>query len=56
MWLKISGLQAIIGTIPEGSLDAKYQLCTVHFYRNIFSVIPRTRVKYISKMLKAIHV
>ena len=66
IWLKSRGLQGvrlIIGdkslgmleSIPEVFPDAKYQRCTVHFYRNIFSVTPRTRVKYIAKMLKAIH-
>ena len=35
--------------------EAKYQRCTVHFYRNIFSVTPRSTVKLVSKMLKAIH-
>ena len=34
---------------------AKYQRCIVHFYRNIFSVVPRTKARLVSKMLKAIH-
>lgn len=66
IWLKsrgLKGVRLIIGDKSLGMLesisevfpDAKYQRCTVHFYRNIFSVTPRTRVKYISKMLKAIH-
>ncbi|MFQ7451527.1 MAG: transposase [Flavonifractor plautii] len=29
--------------------------CTVHFYRNVFSVTPRSKVKLVAKMLKAIH-
>ena len=33
----------------------KYQRCTVHFYRNIFSVVPKSKVKIVVKMLKAIH-
>ena len=33
----------------------KYQRCTVHFYRNIFSVTPKSKIKLVSKMLKAIH-
>ena len=28
---------------------------TVHFYRNVFSVTPRSKVKLVAKMLKAIH-
>ena len=36
--------------------DAKYQRCTVHFYRNVFSVVPRSKIKIVAKiMLKAIH-
>ena len=35
--------------------DAKYQRCTVHSYRNGFSVVPRSKVKIVAKMLKAIH-
>ena len=35
--------------------DAKYQRYTIRFYRNVFSVVPRSKVKLISKMLKAIH-
>ena len=36
-------------------LEAKYQRCTVHFYCNVFSVVPRSKVKLVAKMLKAIH-
>ena len=35
--------------------DARYQRCTVHFYRNIFSVTPRNKMKAVAMMLKAIH-
>ena len=35
--------------------DAKYQRCTVHFYRNVFSVVPKSKVKIVAKMLKTIH-
>ena len=35
--------------------EAKYQRCTVHFYRNVFSVTPRSKVKLVAKILKAIH-
>lgn len=27
----------------------------VHFYRNIFSTVPRSKVRLVAKMLKAIH-
>ena len=66
VWLKgrgLEGVRLIIGdknlgmleTIPEVFPDARYQRCTVHFYRNIFSVTPRNRMKTVSMMLKAIH-
>ena len=29
--------------------------CTVHFYRNVFPVVPKSKVKIVAKMLKAIH-
>ena len=34
---------------------SKYQRCTVHFYRNVFSVVPKSKAKIVAKMLKAIH-
>lgn len=59
----LCGVRLIIGdrnlgmfeTIPEVFPDARYQRCTVHFYRNIFSVTPRKKMKAVSMMLKAIH-
>ena len=65
-WLKsrgLDGLKLIVGDKCLGMLeavgevfpDSKYQRCTVHFYRNVFSVVPRSRVKLVAKMLKAIH-
>ncbi len=35
--------------------EAEHQRCTVHFYRNVFSVVPRNKMKEVSNMLKAIH-
>ena len=66
VWLKergLTGVRLIIGdknlgmleTIPEVFPDARYQRCTVHFYRNIFSVTPRNKMKAVAMMLKAIH-
>ena len=34
--------------------EAKYQRCTVHFCRNVFSVTSRSKVKLVAKLLKAI--
>ena len=36
-------LEAVGEVFPE----AKYQRCTVHFYRNVFSVTPRSKMKFI---------
>ena len=44
-------LEAVGEVFPE----AKYQRCVVHFYRNVFSVVPKSKVKLVVKMLKAIH-
>ena len=65
-WLRSRGLEGvklIVGDKCLGMLEAvgevfpnaKYQRCTVHFYRNVFSVTPRSKVKLVAKMLKAIH-
>ena len=43
--------EALAGHFPE----ALWQRCTVHFYRNVFSVVPNGRVREVSMMLKAIH-
>lgn len=44
-------VEAIAQVFP----NAKYQRCIVHFYRNVFSVVPNQKVKEVAKMLKAIH-
>ena len=35
--------------------EAKWQRCIVHFYRNVFTVVPKSKVKSVARMLKAIH-
>lgn len=35
--------------------EADWQRCIVHFYRNVFSHVPSTKVKQVALMLKAIH-
>lgn len=45
----------MLEAVGEVYSEAKYQRCTVHFYRNIFSVVPRSKMKLVAKMLKAIH-
>lgn len=59
----LTGTRMFIGDKCLGMLDAintvfpkaKYQRCTVHFYRNVFTVVPRGKVKEVAAMLKAIH-
>jgi transposase-like protein len=38
-------LEAVGEVFPE----AKYQRCVVHFYRNVFSVVPKSKVKLVAK-------
>ena len=45
----------LVESIGEFFPEALWQRCTVHFYRNVFSVVPRGRMKEVSMMLKAIH-
>jgi putative transposase len=35
--------------------DARWQRCIVHFYRNVFSQVPRSKMREVAAMLKAIH-
>lgn len=35
--------------------EAKYQRCIVHFYRNVFAVVPHGKMRDVAAMLKAIH-
>jgi putative transposase len=35
--------------------EAQWQRCVVHWYRNVFSVVPRGRRKEVAAMLKAVH-
>lgn len=47
---------SMLETISEVFPNSKYQRCTVHFYRNAFSVTPYNKTKLVVLMLKAIHV
>lgn len=66
IWLKerrLDGVKLVIGdkclgmcnAVAEVFPEAKYQRCTVHFYRNVFSVTPRKHMREVTRMLKAIH-
>jgi len=59
----LKGVQLVISDACRGLVesvtdylpDARYQRCMVHFYRNVFSHVPSTKVREVSHMLKAIH-
>jgi transposase-like protein len=59
----LSGTQLFIGdkcmglfeAVCEVYPEAKYQRCTVHFHRNMFSATPRSKVREAASMLRAIH-
>lgn len=66
LWLRrrgLSGVRLVIGdkslgmlrALEEVFLEARYQRCTVHFYRNVFGKVPRQKRTRVAKMLKAIH-
>ena len=45
----------LIESLAEFYPEAKWQRCTVHWYRNVLSVVPRGKMKEVAAMLKAIH-
>jgi putative transposase len=59
----LSGVELIISDACMGLVEsaaefypeAQWQRCVVHFYRNVFSHVPATKVREVAHMLKAIH-
>jgi len=45
----------LVESLAEFYPGAAWQRCVVHFYRNVFTVVPAGRVKEVAAMLKAIH-
>ncbi len=45
----------LVEALAEFYPESKWQRCTVHFYRNVFSIVPRSRMREVAAMLKAIH-
>ena len=45
----------LVESIGEYFPDSRWQRCVVHYYRNVFSVVPRGKVREVAAMLKAIH-
>ena len=59
----LSGVQLIISDACRGLIESvaevfpesQWQRCTVHWYRNVFSHVPNSKVADVARMLKAIH-
>ena len=45
----------LIESLADFYPEAKWQRCMVHFYRNVFSVVPAKKMGEVAAMLKAIH-
>jgi transposase-like protein len=45
----------LVESLSDFYPEAKWQRCVVHFYRNVFTVVPKAKVKDVAAMLKAIH-
>ena len=45
----------LVESLADFYPEAKWQRCTVHFYRNVFSVVPAKKKGEVAAMLKAIH-
>jgi len=45
----------LVESLGEVFPEAAWQRCVVHFYRNVFTMTPKGKVKEVAAMLKAIH-
>jgi transposase-like protein len=45
----------LVESVADFYPKARWQRCTVHFYRNVFSHVPKAKMKEVTMMLKAIH-
>jgi len=45
----------LVESLADFYPEAQWQRCVVHFYRNVFTVVPRGKAKEVAAMLKAIH-
>jgi putative transposase len=45
----------LVESIGEYFPEARYQRCMVHFFRNVFTYVPKGKIKDVVAMLKAIH-
>lgn len=44
-----------VESIAEYYPESKWQRCVVHYYRNVFSLVPKGKVREVAAMLKAVH-
>lgn len=45
----------LVESLGEFYPEAQWQRCAVHFYRNVWTAVPTSKVKEVAAMLKAIH-
>jgi putative transposase len=45
----------LVESLGEFYPEARYQRCMVHFFRNVFTYVPKGKIKDVVAMLKAIH-
>jgi len=45
----------LVEALGETFADAQWQRCIVHFYRNVWTAVPASKVREVSALLKAIH-
>ena len=45
----------LVETLGDTFSEARWQRCVVHFYRNVFTMVPKGKVRDVAAMLKAIH-
>jgi len=45
----------LVEALGEFYPEAQWQRCVVHWYRNVFTAVPKGKVKAVAAMLKAIH-
>jgi transposase-like protein len=59
----LAGIELVVSDACRGLVEsagefypeARWQRCTVHFYRNVFSHVPAAKLREVALMLKAIH-
>lgn len=47
--------RGLVESVADFLPETRWQRCAVHFYRNVFSHVPSSKVRDVARMLKAIH-